>query len=60
MTPAQEAAFERKAEKHFKSHRPPPLGRNPIIWEQNHQPDADKKFRKNFDLVFPDAPGAGI
>ena len=60
MTPAEEAAFERKAEKHFRSHRPTPAGRNVATWELRHQPESEKRFREKFDDVFPNAPGAGF
>jgi len=60
MTPAQEAAFEKKADQHFKSHKPCPLGRNNWCWELRNDPESNKNWRDNFDNVFPDAPGAGI
>lgn len=60
MTPQQEAAFERKAEKHFRSHRELPVGRNFWAWNRDKDNAADEKFRENFDSIFPDAPGKGI
>jgi len=60
MTRQEEAAFEAKAEKHFRSHRDVPSGRNFHTWEHEHDPEAEKKYRSNFDKVFPNAPGAGI
>ena len=63
MTPEQEAAFERKAEKHFRSHRDVPSGRNFRFWEHPSRGEDSKKedenYRKNFDRIFPNAPGAG-
>lgn len=66
MTPQQEAAFDRKAEKHFRSHREIPNGRD-FRWN-NYRFDlvntpagrAIDNFRNNFDSVFPDAPGSGV
>jgi len=67
MTAAQEKAFDRKAEKYFRSHRELPAGRD-FRWNtyrfDQHQMDngktADENFRDNFDRVFPNAPGVGI
>jgi len=61
MTPQQEAAFERKAEAHFKGQRELPNGRD-FRWNKSHEQIAqdDVSFRKNFDRIFPRAPGAGI
>jgi hypothetical protein len=53
--------WEAKIEKEFRSQRELPNGRNFRYW--NHEKDpapADKKYRRNFDATFPDAPGAGI
>jgi len=60
MTPQQEAAFEKKAEKHFKGQRELPNGRNFRFWNHDKDTKADKQYRKNFDKVFPNSPGAGI
>ncbi len=66
MTPQQEAAFERKAEKYFRSQREIPNGRD-FRWNSYRYDNYDSldgkpvlRFRDNFDSVFPDAPGAGI
>lgn len=61
MTPAEEKAFEKKAEKHFKGQRELPVGRD-FRWNQPHwhANAGDKKYRENFDAIFPNAPGAGI
>lgn len=61
MTPQEERMWEAKIEKEFRSQRELPNGRNFRYW--NHEKDpapADKKYRRNFDATFPDAPGAGI
>lgn len=57
---AVERNFEAKAEKHFKSHRELPPGRNVWAWNREHQPEADRKYKENFDRIFPNAPGAGF
>jgi len=50
-TPQQEALFEAKAEKYFKSQRELIPGRN-FLW--NHMPEKDslKKYRDNYDKIF--------
>lgn len=63
MTPYEEAVFERKAEKHFKSHREIPNGRDfRFNCREGYidDPERSKKFNKNFDTIFPNAPGAGF
>lgn len=59
MTPQQEAIFEKKAEQHFKGQRELPLGRD-FRWNSVRDPEAERKYRQNFDSVFPNSPGAGI
>ena len=61
MTRTEEIAFEKKAEQHFKGQRELPNGRD-FRWNQPHwyANAGDKNFRKNFDAIFPNAPGAGI
>lgn len=59
MTKQEEVAFEAKADKHFKSQRELPYGRD-FRWNQEKDVKAERKFRNNFDNVFPNAPGAGI
>lgn len=59
MTRNEEIAFEKKAEKHFRSHRELPSGRD-FRWNSEKDPEADNKYRTNFDTVFPNAPGAGF
>ena len=61
MTAAQEKAFEKKAENHFKSQRELLLGRD-FRWNKPHWhcKQDDQKFRENFDKIFPNAPGAGF
>lgn len=58
-----ETAWDQKAEKHFQSHRELPAGRDfrwnmPIDSEEAKV--AEKSYRKNFDDIFPDAPGVGL
>lgn len=57
---AEERALDAKIEKHFRSHRELPNGRNFWAWNRDHRPDDDRKYRENFDRIFPNAPGAGI
>ena len=56
---ATEKAFDQKVEKYFRSQRELPLGRD-FRWNSAKDPVAEKKFRDNFDSIFPDSPGAGI
>jgi len=58
MTPQQEAAFERKAEQHFKGHRGSPLGRDFRAFRYRYDVCATcEKFKSRFDATFPNAPG---
>ena len=61
MTRTEEIAFEKQAEKHFKSQRELPNGRD-FRWNQPHwhAKAGDKKFRENFDKIFPNSPGVGF
>lgn len=56
---ASEAVWEQKADKWFKSHRELPTGRD-FRWNMKIDKRSERKFRKNFDQIFPDAPGVGI
>lgn len=53
--------FKKKREKHFRSHRELPPGRdyrwNVMRYITKKERDA---YRKNYDSIFPNAPGAGI
>lgn len=63
MTRHEEAVFEAKAEKHFKSHRELPNGRDHrfnCAGGYIKSPERHKIYNANFDKVFPNAPGAGI
>lgn len=61
MTPQQEAEFERKAEESFKSHRSFPNGRDYRCFTQHAITMKERElYRKNFDQVFPKAPGRGL
>lgn len=58
---AAERALDAKIDRHFRmTHRGVPKGRSFIHWEHQYDREADKKFRENFDRIFPNAPGAGI
>jgi hypothetical protein len=61
MDAQTEAAFERKAERHFKSQRTLLPGRdyrfNILRWITY---DERQSYRKNFDTIFPKSPGARI
>lgn len=61
MTPDQERDFNRRAEQMLQGHRPAPDGRDyrAFVFSEITAEDRDN-YRKNFDRVFPDAPGAGI
>ena len=64
MTKQQKDQVERmtdaKIEKHFKPHPELPNGRNFHVWGGNNDPEAEEKYRNNFDRIFPNAPGAGF
>lgn len=51
MTPAEERAFDIKAEKHFASHRELPAGRNFRCWNREKDPIGDAAYRSNYDLI---------
>ena len=58
---AEEAAFDRKVEKHFQSHPELQSGRDYRMQTFNCITQEERnKYRKNFDAIFPDAPGAGL
>ena len=59
MSRQQEAKFKNDSEKHFKSHRELPWGRD-FRFNKTADPVADQKFRSNFDRVFKNSPGVGI
>lgn len=52
MTPAQELAFERKVEQHFRSHRELPNGRNFRCWNRDKDIEGDRLYRENYDRIF--------
>ncbi|MBT4876372.1 MAG: hypothetical protein HON48_14345 [Desulfobacula sp.] len=64
MTAAQERAFDIKAEKHFRSQREIPKGRdfrwNTFRFEAHGKPGERPidKINENFDDTFPEAPGS--
>ena len=59
MTPAQEAAFERRAEAWFRGHRPCPPGRDPRFWNKRDLPGAADAYRMGYERIRWDAPGPG-
>ena len=59
MTRQEEIAFEKKAERHFKSHRELPNGRD-YRFNKTYSKEEDRKFKANFDAIFPNSPGAGM
>ena len=61
ITRGQESALDRKIDQHFRSQRELPNGRN-FLWNTyrfRDEIDTDS-YRKNFDDIFPNAPGSGI
>lgn len=62
-TPAgkREKADDLWMNKHFAStHKELPYGRNFRFFNRVKDVRADRKFRSNFDTVFPNSPGAGL
>jgi len=59
MTAQEEIVFEKKSARHFKSQRELPPGRD-FRWNSEKDPKAEKRYRDNFDKIFPNSPGAGI
>ena len=55
-----EKAEDRQFEKHFKSHRGVPDGRNFRWWNADKSLTADINYRNNFDDIFPNSPGSGV
>lgn len=61
MTEHEEREFETKAEKDLAGYRIFPNGRDYRSFKQRYITRKDRdNFRANFDLVFPNAPGAGL
>jgi len=64
MSKGQKDAVERSTdaqiERHFKSHKELPPGKNFMCWNKQHDPPAEKKYRDNFDKIFPRSPGHGF
>ncbi|MCK9431592.1 MAG: hypothetical protein M0R00_01375 [Candidatus Omnitrophica bacterium] len=61
FTAAQEAVLDAKIEKHFQSQRELPNGRH-FLWNSyRFKSEYDNNaYRRNFDNIFPNAPGRGI
>jgi len=63
QTPAgrREAADTFAMDKHFaNTHKELPWGRNFRCFNREKDVVADRKYRANFDKIFPNAPGAGF
>lgn len=57
MTPEQEAAFEKKAEKMLAGHRMFPNGRDFRCFSERFQ-QRSEEINEKFDNTFPEAPGS--
>jgi len=57
-----EAKYDKMIDDAGKHHQACPLGRNFLAFggRDRLSKDAVKKYRDNFDRVFPNAPGAGM
>jgi len=51
MTPAQEAVFDAKVEKHFQSHRELPPGRNFRCWNRDKDVVGERLYCENYDKI---------
>lgn len=51
MTPAQEAAFEAKAEQHFKGQRELANGRNFRCWNRTESQEDRQRYSENYDQI---------
>jgi hypothetical protein len=58
VTLAEEAKFEKKAEKSLKSHPELPNGRDFRCFMERGRSDMGQDFENRFDNTFPDAPGS--
>lgn len=58
VTLAEEADFERKAEKSLRSYREFPNGRDFRCFKERDRSDMGEGFEKRFDETFPNAPGS--
>jgi hypothetical protein len=58
VTIAEEAKFERNAEKMLKGQRELPAGRDFRAFKGRDRADMGDDFEKRFDDTFPDAPGS--
>ena len=59
-TPETKKAINDKMEKHFRSHRDTPDGKNFVFWNKKPSKKEEASYRKGFDSIFPNAPGAGV
>lgn len=61
MDAREEANFIKKAEADLAGHRTFPNGRDYRCFIQHAITNEERdRYRANFDLAFPDAPGAGV
>ena len=51
MSAVEEKAFDLKAEKHFRSHRELPPGRNFRCWNREKDVQGDEAYRQNYDKI---------
>lgn len=51
MTPAQEAAFDAKAEAFFRGHRQVPNGRNFRCWNRTETREMREAYSKNYERI---------
>jgi hypothetical protein len=59
MLPSEEAAFEAKAEKYFRSHRDAPNGRNFLAFQMRfHGGSVADNYAMGICRTFPEAPGS--
>ena len=52
--------FKKRMAAHDKQHNDTPFGRNFATWNKPNYAKDQNSLRKNFDSIFPNAPGAGI
>ena len=52
--------FKKRMAAYNKQHNGVPNGRNFATWDHPGYTEDQRKYRGNFDSIFPDAPGAGL
>lgn len=53
-------AFKSRMTAHDKQHNGTPNGRNFATWDHPHFANDQKRYRKRFDSIFPNAPGSWL